>query len=148
MTLVNRNGNRSLLTPNVWDDFLDTDLFNWGSNFPGMQNNVPAVNIKEKTDKFLVEVAAPGMQKKDFKIELNNSTLSISSEKKEQHEEKDDDFNRREFSYQSFYRTFHLPKDVVNADKIIAKYDNGILTLEIPKLEEGKTKHSKMIQIQ
>lgn len=148
MTLVKRNGNRSLLTPNVWDDFLDTDLFNWGSNFPEMANNIPAVNIKEKPDKFLVEVAAPGMQKKDFKIELNSSTLTISSEKKEQHEEKDEDYNRKEFSYQSFYRTFHLPKDVVNADKITAKYDNGILNLEIPKLEEGKIKHSKMIQIQ
>lgn len=148
MTLVKRNGNSPMLTPTIWNDFLDTDLFNWGSNLPEMSGNVPAVNIKEKPDKFLVEVAAPGMQKKDFKIELNNSTLTISSEKKEQHEEKDEDYNRKEFSYQSFCRNIYLPKDVVNADKITAKYDNGILKLEIPKMEEAKIRHSKMIQIQ
>ncbi len=148
MTLVKRNGNRPLLAPTVWDEFLDTDFYNWGNNFPQPGNNVPAVNIKEKQDKYLVEVASPGMQKKDFKIELDGSSLTISTEKKEEHEEKDEDYTRKEFSYQSFYRTFHLPKDVVNADKIKAKYDNGILTLEIPKLETGKIKHSKMIEIQ
>ncbi|HUZ61143.1 MAG TPA: Hsp20/alpha crystallin family protein [Hanamia sp.] len=148
MTLVKRNGHQPMLTPNIWDDFLDTDLFDRGNNFPKVGSNVPAVNIKEKPDKFLVEVAAPGMQKKDFKIEVDGSSLTISSEKKEEHEEKDEDYNRKEFSYQSFYRNFHLPKDVVNADKIKAKYDNGILMLEIPKMEPGKMRHSKMIEIQ
>jgi len=98
----------------------------------------------------VVEVAAPGMNKKDFKIQLDGNLLTLSSEKTEQSEEdsKDEKYSRREFSYQSFQRTFTLPKDVVDADKIQAKYENGLLHLEIPKKEEAKVKPPKQIQIQ
>jgi HSP20 family protein len=96
-----------------------------------------------------VEMAAPGMDKKDFKIEIDGSALTISSEKQNESEEKDgENFNRREFSYQSFYRTFHLPKEVVNADKIEAKYENGILRLEIAKRDEAKQKPARLINVQ
>src|SRR4026208_1007731 len=82
------------------------------------ENTIPAVNIKETGDSFLVEMAAPGMEKKDFKIELDGNALTISSEKQNESEEKEgENYNRKEFSYQSFYRTFNLPKEVVNADK-------------------------------
>ncbi len=148
MTLVKRNG-RSEIVPSIWNNFFNTDLFNWNNNLVDSENSIPAVNIKEKPDSFSVEMAAPGMDKKDFKIEIDGSALTISSEKQNEKEEKDgENYNRKEFSYQSFYRTFHLPKEVVNADKIQAKYENGILKLEIPKREEAKQKPARLINIQ
>lgn len=88
------------------------------------------------------------MEKKDFKIELDGHTLTISSEKQNELEEREgESYNRKEFSYQSFYRTFHLPKDVVDSEKIKATYENGILKLEIPKREEVKVKPSRLIDI-
>ena len=123
-TLVKRNG-RSGLMPSIWNNFFNDDLFNWERNFANVDNSLPAVNIKETSDTFLVEMAAPGMEKKDFKIELDGSALTISSEKQNESEEKEgENFNRKEFSYQSFYRTFHLQKEEVNADKINANYEN------------------------
>ncbi len=93
-------------------------------------------------------MAAPRMEKKDFKIELDGNALTISSEKHNEREEKDGEFyNRKEFSYQSFYRTFHLPKEVVDADKINAKYENGLLSLIIPKREEAKQKPARLIDV-
>ena len=147
-TLVKRNG-RSGTVPSIWNNFFNDDLFNWERNFATTDNSLPAVNIKETPDTFLVEMAAPGMEKKDFKIELDGSALTISSEKQSESEEKEgENYNRKEFSYQSFYRTFHLPKEVVNADKIQAKYENGLLRLIIPKREEAKQKPVRLIDIQ
>jgi HSP20 family protein len=148
MTLVKRNG-RSNVLPTVWDSFFNRDLFNWDSNYANTGNSMPAVNIRETPDNFLVEMAAPGMEKKDFKIELDGSALTISSEKQNEAEEKEgENYSRKEFSYQAFYRTFHLPKEVVNADKIQAKYENGLLRLEIPKRDEAKQKPVRLIDIQ
>jgi HSP20 family protein len=139
----------SNVVPSIWDNFFNRDLFNWESNYANTGNSLPAVNIKETADSFLVEMAAPGMEKKDFKIELDGSALTISSEKQNESEEKDgENYSRREFSYQSFYRTFHLPKEVVNADKIREKYENGLLRLEIPKRDEAKQKPVRLIDIQ
>ena len=148
MSLVKRD-NRSYSTlPSIWDNFLNRDVFNWGNNFTNADNSMPAVNIKETPENFLVEMAAPGMEKKDFKIELDGTALTISSEKQDEREEKDgESYNRKEFSYQSFYRTFHLPKEVVDADKINAKYENGLLRLVIPKREEAKQKPARLIDI-
>lgn len=147
MSLVKLNGSTSQM-PSIWDDFFNKDVFNWGSNFTNTGNSMPAVNIKETPENFVVEMAAPGMSKKDFKIELDGFALTISSEKQEEHEDKDgESYNRKEFSYQSFYRTFHLPKEVVDADKIQAKYENGLLRLEIPKREEAKQKPARLIDI-
>lgn len=148
MTLVKRNG-RSEYTPSIWNNFFNNDLFNWDNNFTSSGNSIPAVNIKETPDSFVVEMAAPGMNKKDFKIEIDGSALTISSEKQNESEEKEGEtYNRKEFSYQSFYRTFYLPKEVVNADKIDAKYENGILRLEIAKREEAKQKPARLINVQ
>jgi HSP20 family protein len=105
------------------------------------------VNIKESTDEFEVELAAPGLDKKDFNIELNNDMLTISSEKKIENEVKEgQQFARREFSYQSFSRSFTLPNTVDN-EKIRAKYENGILRVSIPKKDEAKPKPVKQIDI-
>jgi HSP20 family protein len=149
MTLLKRNG-RSNISPSIWDTFFNADVFNENSqNFANTGSSVPAVNIKETSESFLVEMAAPGMEKKDFKIQLDGSDLTISSEKQNDFEGTAwENYNRKEFSYQSFNRTFHLPKEVVNSDKIQAKYENGLLRLEIPKHDEAKQKPPRLIQIQ
>jgi len=137
------------MTPSIWDNFFNRDLFNWDNNFANTGSSIPAVNIKETPESFLVEMAAPGMEKKDFKIELDGSALTISSEKQNESEDREgDNYSRKEFSYHSFYRTFHLPKEVVNADKIQAKYENGLLRLDIPKRDEAKQKPSRLIDVQ
>ena len=147
-TLVKRDG-RSAIVPSIWDNFFSPDIFNWDLNYANTGYSMPAVNIRETPESFLVEMAAPGMEKKDFKIELDGSALTISSEKQNESEEKEgENYNRKEFSYQSFYRTFHLPKEVVNADKIQAKYENGLLRLEVPKRDEAKQKPARLIDIQ
>ncbi len=150
MNLIKRNGNSMNQWPVLFDDFFNRDFFNWGlSNFSDTNTTIPSVNIKETKDDFEVEVAAPGLNKKDFKIQLDGNMLTISSEKSNQREENNEDekYSRKEFSYQSFQRTFTLPKDVVDADKIEAKYENGLLHLVIPKKEEAKQKPPKQIQI-
>ena len=150
MNLIKRNGNSMNQWPLLFDDFFNRDFFNWGlSNYSDTNTTVPGVNIKETKDNFEVEVAAPGMNKNDFKIQLDGNTLSICSEKSDQREENDEGekYSRKEFSYQSFQRSFTLPKDVVDADKIEAKYENGLLHLTIPKKEEAKQKPPRQIQI-
>src|SRR5215216_3080389 len=124
---------------NLFDDFFTRDLWNWGNNSNSSTNTtIPAVNISETNENFEVEMAAPGMTKDDFRVELDGNLLTISSEKKDQKEEKEGEkYSRREFSYQSFQRSFQLQKDVVDADKIEAKYQNGVLHLVIPKKEEA-----------
>ena len=147
-TLMKRNGNMLNPLPGLFEDFFSRDLFDWNlSNQSNTGTTIPAVNIKETNDHFEVEVAAPGMKKEDFKVELNNNVLSIRSERQEENEQKEERFNRREFSYQSFQRTFHLAKDVVDAENIQAKYENGVLKLTIPKREEVKPKPSRLIDI-
>ena len=107
--------------------------------------DIPAVNIKEENDKFVLEMAAPGLKKDDFNINLDNYVLTISSEKKEEQKEDKDNYTRREFLYTSFSRSFTLPK-TVDIDKIKADYKNGILTVTLPKKEE-EAKLTKQIKI-
>ena len=149
MTLTKRNGNLLNPLPMLFDDFFKRDLFDWNnSNYSDTNTTIPAVNIKETAYNYEVQVAAPGMTKDDFKVELDGNSLTISSEKSQQNEQKEGErFSRKEFSYQSFQRTFNLQKDVVDIDKIQAKYDNGILHLMIPKKEEVKQKPPRLIQI-
>ena len=143
--LVLRNTNQ---VPSLFDRFFDGDMFDWSNrNFSNTNTTIPSVNIKENADAFTVEVAAPGFEKGDFKIELNLNTLSISSEKKVENETKEGEvFTKREFSYQSFSRSFTLPQ-IADGDRIEANYQNGILTVLIPKREEAKPKPARMIEI-
>jgi HSP20 family protein len=149
MTLVKRSGSLLNPLPKLFDDFFNQDFFNWNnSNFSNTDTTIPAVNIKETAENYEVEVAAPGMTKNDFKIELDGNMLTISSERTNQKEENDNErYARKEFSYQSFQRTFTLQKDVVDTDKIEAKYENGLLHLIIPKKEEARQKPPRLIQI-
>ena len=149
MTIVKRNGNLLNNFPTLFDDFLNRDIFNWGlTNFSDTNTTIPAVNIKETPENYEVEVAAPGMTKKDFRVQLEGNILTISSEKTNEKEEKNDvRYNSREFSYQSFSRTFNLQNDVVDTDKIEAKYQDGVLHLLIPKKEHVKQKQPRFIEI-
>ena len=132
---------------NFFNDFFDKDLLSWSNkHFSDTNTTLPAVNIKEDDDGFEVEMAVPGMTKKDFKINLENNMLCISSEKKMEGERKEGNYSRKEFSYQSFSRSFALPQSV-DEGKINAKYENGILCLSIPKKEEAKPKPPRMIDI-
>jgi HSP20 family protein len=134
---------------NLFDDFFSRDLWNWNLNNNSSTNTtIPLVNVKETNENFEVEMAAPGMNKEDFKVQLDGNLLTITSEKNQDNEVKDGErFSRHEFSYQSFQRTFQLPKEVVDADKIEAKYESGVLKLVIPKNENAKPRPPKMIQI-
>ena len=149
MSLVKRNGSLLNSFPVLFDDFLNRDLFNWNnSNFSDTNTTIPAINIKESPENYEVEVAAPGMTKKDFKIELDGNALTISSERSNQKEGREDErYSLKEFSYQSFQRTFTLQKDVVDVDKIAARYENGLLHLSIPKKEAAKQKPPRQIEI-
>ncbi len=149
MKLIRRN-NLFPEFPSVFDNFVGKDLFDFDNNgFHAPGTSVPAVNVKEHEDGFDIEVAAPGFNKKDFNIEVNNDLLTISSTKETKNEEKDSKgrYTRREFGYTSFKRTFTLPDKTVNSEKIKANYEDGILYISIPKREEVKPKPVRQIAI-
>jgi len=122
--------------PLTLSDFLNEDFF---PTFNRNSSSLPAVNIREDEKAFYLELAVPGMDRKDLRIEVKDDVLTISSEHKEERQEDLEGFRRREFSYSSFCRSFYLPEDV-NGEKIGANYRDGILNVEIPKLEEEKKK--------
>jgi HSP20 family protein len=137
---------RSGLFPGMIDDFFRSELFSpaWTAQ---MNRQIPAVNISENEEGFNVELAAPGLKKEDFKINLDGNLLSISSEQKMENETKEGNYSRREFNFSSFSRSFTLPDDLVDAEKISAKYENGLLHLEIPKKETIKKQGPRTINI-
>ncbi len=131
--------------PSIVDEFFGDDL--WNRFFDDTESvTVPSVNIKEGKDEYAIEVAAPGFDKKDFRIDLNNNVLEISSEKEVKEENKDEKVMRREFRYSSFKRTFTLP-DTVDTEKIKASYKDGILSISVPKRDEAKVKPTIQIAI-
>ena len=134
--------------PSIFNRFFDDNMFDWTNrNFSDTKTTLPSINVKENADGFMVEVAAPGFEKNEFNIELDNDVLTISSEKNIENETKDDErVTREEFSYQSFSRSFTLPT-LVERDKINAKYENGILNIVIPKKEVAKAKPARQIKI-
>lgn len=142
MNLIRRNPST---LPSLLDEFFKPD---WFGGMEGMNTNVPAVNISESETGFELEVAAPGMKKEDFNIEVDNNVMTISNERTSEssEEDKEKNFSRREFYYAAFRRSFNLPK-TVNTEKIKASYKDGILNVEIPKKEEALPKPKRMIQI-
>ena len=106
----------------------------------------PAVNIREDDKNYVLDFAIPGIDKKDLKIDMNEDTLTISSETKNETEENKEDYRRKEFSYTSFSRSFYIPENV-NREKIEANYKDGILTVSLPKHEEEKNKITRKIEI-
>jgi len=113
-----------------------------------MGSNLPSVNLKETDKKIEIELAAPSLKKQDFKVEVDNNTLSISSVKEEEKEEtrKKNNYYRKEFNYQSFRRSFSLP-DYADENKISANYKDGILHVEIDKKADAQQRIAKTITI-
>lgn len=149
-TLVKPNGNLFPAIPSLIEDFFLRDMFDSSNlNWRSSGTTLPAVNVGETNDAFTIEVAAPGMKREDFHVELDNNMLTISSEREEKKEEKDSQnlYTRREFSYQSFQRSFALPENKIAGDRITAKYTDGILYITVPKKEEAKVKPPKQISI-
>jgi HSP20 family protein len=140
MTKTNGTWLPSILE-NIFDERLDRHSVR-------RMNSLPAVNIEEKEDSFVLELAAPGKKREDFNIELDNELLTISSETKEENKTEDEErhFTRREFSYTSFKRSFTLP-ETVDFTKIDATYSDGVLHVNLPKREEAKKQPKRLIEI-
>ncbi|HLW33836.1 MAG TPA: Hsp20/alpha crystallin family protein [Aequorivita sp.] len=142
MKAINKS---NLWFPTILDNlFFDSPEFA-RHNYETFSN--PAVNIIEKLPNFVVELAAPGLAKENFSIEVEEDTLKITAKQVEEKTEESDDalFKRREFNYKSFERSFILPENI-NTEDIQANYDNGVLRVTLPKLEEQKVL-KKMVEI-
>jgi HSP20 family protein len=134
--------------PSLFDDFFKpwNELFE-GSRGWGRASTVPAVNIVENGKAYNLALAAPGLKKEDFRIDVYDDLLTISAEKQERKEEKDERYTRREYNYSSFLRSFPLPEDI-KQDAIEAWYEDGVLKLELPKKEGAKkTTAAKQITV-
>jgi HSP20 family protein len=132
--------NSGRLLPSVFD--FDGDLI----DFEGAGPVVPSANILENGKDFKIEIVAPGLERKDFKVEVDNGILSISAEKEEKETDENVNYRRREFSYNYFSRSFTLPENSV-PEKIDAKYEGGILRISIPKKEVTISKPVKEIKV-
>jgi HSP20 family protein len=124
-------------------------LFNGFFNDEFLSNTqftVPSVNVKETEKDYVIEVAAPGMKKKDFHINVENDVLTISADQEVKNEEKTDNYIKKEFSYSQFSRSFTLP-EIVNQDQILAKYKDGVLEVSLPKSEEALAKKIREISV-
>jgi HSP20 family protein len=138
---------RNMYYPRYSKLFNDFYHKGFGHSHASGYSSVPKVNIQEFDDKFEVFMAAPGMNKEDFNIRIEDNLLTISSEKKEENKENTEKYTRKEYSYQSFSRSFIIPKDVVNSQDITAKYENGELYISLPKKEEAKAQPPREISI-
>jgi HSP20 family protein len=143
MKLMKSNSN---LYPSLFSDFFDVDRF--FNDFPRLEREswLPAANIKETDKNYEIDLAVPGMQKNDIKMELDDHILNVSAEKKEEESDQEkNSFVRREYKYTSFNRSFSLPKDI-NEDNIKCNYQDGVLKITIDK-KEPETKQKKTLSI-
>lgn len=147
MTLVKFNSDNSNKKNGLMTGFNDVfdSIFNDTFFSDRMVSRVPAANISESKDHYHVELAAPGLRKEDFRINLERNLLNISVELSAQESQQERSFNKREFSYSSFVRSFTLP-DSADVQGIEAKYQEGVLCINIPKKEEAKMQ-SRQIEI-
>ena len=137
MTIARRN----TWLPDVFNELFDSNFM------PRTISNVPAINVKESDKAYTVELAAPGMKKEDFNVNIDDEgNLKVRMESKSEKKEEDNDghYLRREFSYSTFERTLILPEDV-DKDKIAATVADGVLTISLPKVEKAEVKTSRQI---
>lgn len=145
--------NKAVL-PSIVSDFFNSDRlfspsildFEGGLLDRSSSYLIPDANITENDKDFTIELAAPGLDKKDFNIEVQDGVLNISAEKEEEKSEDNKNYRRREFSYDSFSRSFTLPENSMS-DKIDAKYENGVLHITLPKKEVTVSKPAKQIKV-
>lgn len=143
MTLIRKNEN---VFPSMWNEMFDTEWMPFGKE-KGNFLSSPAVNIKEEEQRFCIELAMPGIKKEDLNIDIEDKKLIIYAERKsETNEEKEGKYSRREFNYSSFKRSFTMPENV-NIEAIKAQYEDGVLKIDLPKVEESISKLKK-IEIQ
>jgi HSP20 family protein len=136
---ITRRSFRPFYMPSLFDDdFLP--------GFSGRSSSMPAVNIREDEKNYILDLAVPGINKNDLKIDINEYVLTISSETKNESEESREGYKRKEFSYSSFCRSFYIPENV-NRDKIEANYKDGVLRVGLPKQEEEKNKITRQVKI-
>ncbi len=146
MTLI-RTNNR--LYPSVFNQLFNRELVDWNNaGFSSDDSTLPAVNILEDDNRIQIEVAAPGLKKEDFKIDLEHNRLTVSAEVSTENSESGERYSRKEFSYRSFRRLFNIPVETINGDQIQANYKDGILLVTLPKREELKPKPARAIEIQ
>ena len=146
MTLIKwKNNFTNPATQNTFSDFFN-DFFNDSLMERDYFKSVPAVNISDRANDFLIEMAAPGFSKEDFTVNVENEVLTISAEKKNEKKDENSRYTRKEFQYSTFKRTFTMPENV-EADKIGAEYKEGVLSLILPKKEEAKVKPAREIKI-
>ena len=136
---ISRRSFRPFYVPNIFDD----DFFPVVSD---RTSSMPAVNIRENEKSYVIDLAIPGMDKKDLKIDINEDVLTISSETKSETEDSKDGYKRKEFSYSSFCRSFYIPENT-DKEKIEGNYKDGVLSVTLPKLTEEKSKISREIKI-
>ena len=144
MSIVNRN---QVSFPALMNEIFKPD---WFGGAEVLNSKIPSVNIKEDETSFVLDLIAPGRKKEDFKIEVENDLLTISSEQSnevvDEKEENKVKYTRKEFSFSSFKRSFTLP-ETINVDAIKASYENGILSLNLPKKEEALPKPKRLIEL-
>jgi HSP20 family protein len=149
-TITKRNGS----LPTLLSDFfspatvLGRDFFDMDPDFSPscLGINIPSANITETPKEYKIELAAPGLERKDFDLDVNNHTLTISAEKEEEKNEETNEFSRKEYSFNSFTRSFALPENIKGGN-IDAKYENGVLRVTLPKIKETPVKASHKIAV-
>ena len=146
MTLVKFKRPRLPWYDTMFTDLLGTDRLLTNDFF--LENKwVPAMNVKETDDKFEIEIAAPGFNKKDFDVSIDNGILKIRAENKDEMEKKEEGYTRKEFNYNSFYRSFTLPENVNEEEMIDATYKRGILKLVLNKLHVDEIAPKRVIEV-
>jgi len=132
--------------PSLWSDIFKDNTFspeNWLRNTFSL---LPAVNIRENEHSFVMDIAAPGFEKKDFKIDIDKGFITIGAHKEQRNDQTKDNFTRKEFSFESFSRSFALPENVLE-EKIDAVYNNGMLQLTVPKKEKSEAFPKKTVAV-
>lgn len=135
--------NRNLWMPEEFNDFFDTDFM------PKVNATAPAINVKESDNDYTVELAAPGLTKDDFNVNIDhdgNLHIKIENKSNKKEEDKKSHYLRREFSYSKYEQTLLLPDDVEKS-KIAASVSNGVLTVDLPKIEKTVAKEARQIEI-
>lgn len=147
MTLVKFKRPRLPWYDTMFSDLLGTDRLLTDDFFMESRRWIPSMNVKETKKTFEIDIAAPGFDKKDFNVSIDNGILEITAENKKEMEKKTEDFTRREYNYSSFSRSFTLPENVNEKEEIDASYKNGILKLVLNKLKEVEVAPKKVIEV-
>lgn len=141
LPIITKRSYRPMFLPGLFNE----DFFRSPSAANEASSSKPAVNIREGEKSYTLELAVPGINKKDLKIEVNDDILNISMERSEENNEEESGYRRKEFNYSSFCRSFYLPEDT-NRDKIEASYKDGVLSVELQKSGE-QAKLSRVVKI-